>query len=217
MTKIRFRRRKIFAPSSAEAKKEKVFLSMEKHIFNHPHFNKILEALREGVSVNRLSAWFHSENYLTVSERTFAEYLRVFKQRNSQLIERPRDIDTLDDLISSIRPDVDVVKELTRLYRLQKMRLAIDVKTEKNIGKLFNTTVKEVEISAKILELMGRATGLMGKESNSHRESDYDRNAMTGETYHRVLAEQQKTDRLEGLATQLAKRFQNVSTTKAKS
>jgi hypothetical protein len=55
--------------------------------------------------------------------------------------------------------------ELAKLIALQKVRVSIDFASERNIGKLFNTTHKEVQVLGELIEKYARLR--MGKTLNT--------------------------------------------------
>jgi len=54
--------------------------------------------------------------------------------------------------VTQITEGLDVLRELEELFRLQQKRIQIDATTEKNINKLFKSTVREVKEARAILQ-----------------------------------------------------------------
>ena len=48
--------------------------------------------------------------------------------------------------------DVPVLDELHALFEIQKERIAMDVKSEKKLSKLFKKTRKEIQVAVEILD-----------------------------------------------------------------
>lgn len=174
-----------------------------KHIMEHPRYGIILAALREGNRVGIIANWFARDGWLTsVTERTFAEYLTTFKRLKAALIDGSYEQDELDKLIDSRRPGVDTVAEVDRLIRLQKARIALDFKHEREMGKLFNTTVKEVEVTGKLLELRGKLTGQLDTHSTTGGHASTDDESVI-EAINKAKRDESNHDRLQNLTRQL--------------
>jgi hypothetical protein len=160
------------AASSSEALKESRARGADRAIQNHPRYLTILSALREGQKPSKIGRWFASNGWLEVSETSFTQSLYIFRRRHPELIHTT-DTDMLDSMVEANRPDLDVITELDRLLRVQKARIAIDFKTEKNINKLFGSTHKEVQVAAMLLELMLKAKGALGGGSEEEFTSNF--------------------------------------------
>jgi putative component of toxin-antitoxin plasmid stabilization module len=163
----KLRRVNLGAANTPERVAEQRENSMVRYIFKHPKYEHILAALREGNTVKEIARYYAEAEFIEVNESTFASYLAVFKRKYPQLLDPNKTGDDgLDDLVHAHRPNVDVEKELNRLYRLQKLRLNIDVRTEKNMGKLFKDLVKDIEASHKILETIAKVQGRIKTTGN---------------------------------------------------
>jgi hypothetical protein len=151
-----------FAESNqaAQGKEERYYINL---VRNNERYDIIISLLRENVTPTAIASHFAMYDYITVSERVFAKALKVFKAKCRKLIlmDVVESKKSLDELISADRPDTDVVRELNRLYLLQKERITIDFRHEKQMDKLFNTTNKEIEVASEILEKIAKVTGLM--------------------------------------------------------
>lgn len=134
-------------------KAKQVANSMVRHIQAHPRYAIVLASIREAIPATEIALWFGKEGWLTISEKSFIEYIRAFKKRYPDLCSGNED-DYIDNIVDAKRPNIDPLTELNRLYRLQKLRLKIDVGTEQSMGKLFSTTVKEIEEARKLLDSM---------------------------------------------------------------
>jgi hypothetical protein len=146
------------------------FVSQEKYIFNHPKFSTIINAMREGIPLREIARWFSREQWIEINEETFFQYLHVFRRRNLKLVESQNE-EFIDHLVHANQPNIDVKSELNRLFRLQKLRLKIDVQTEKEMGKLFNTTHREVEKAHEILETIAKMDGHLGIGGGGREEA----------------------------------------------
>lgn len=185
------------AASSPKSKEETIRSSQERKVRNHPRFPVILAALREGISCQEVANWFAIEGWIDVNERTFSQYLQVFKRRNPAILDDGAPADTIDELIAANRPNIDPMTELNRLLRLQKRRLGVDVNSELNIGKLFNTTHKEVEVARNLLETMAKIQGKIGGGDTGILSKE------NTENIRELKNDEGQRDRLAGLADQL--------------
>lgn len=185
------------AAASAKSKEETIRLSQERKVRNHPRFPVILAALREGISCQEVANWFAVEGWIDVNERTFSQYLQVFKRRNPAILDEGAPVDTIDELIPANRPNVDPITELNRLLRLQKRRLGVDVNSELNIGKLFNTTHKELEVTRNLLETIAKIQGKIGTQVDGTLSKE------NTESIRELKNDEGQRDRLAGLADQL--------------
>ena len=156
--KTKRRRIKLGAASSPETKKEQTYNSMIRYIQRHPKYSVMLKALREGIPIPEVARWFVEHDWVDITEKTFSEYLRTFKRRFPDMISGGDD-NFIDSIVDAHQPNLDVITELNRILRIQKLRLKIDVANEQNIGKLFNTTHKEMLVYKELLETIAKVEG----------------------------------------------------------
>jgi hypothetical protein len=209
MMKPKLRRIELGRAGSAQLRREQVYASQARAIQKHPRYTTILGALREGIGIPEIARWFAERGWIDVNEKTFTEYLRTFAKRNSHLITGG-DEDSIDSLVGAHDPNIDVMTELNRLYRLQKKRLKVDVTNEMNIGKLFNTTVKEMEAATDILKLMAEIEGRIGK---GVKDSNFENHGGEVRDHLRKLqTDESQRDRLTYLAEELGKSLDGKET-----
>lgn len=170
----------------------------------NPRYELLLAALSEGVNITQIAQHFHSNGWIDTNERTFAEALRVFRRKCPELIaayKQSSDRPHLEQLVAQNQPAVDEVSTLSQLIRLQQLRLAIDVKTEIAMGKLFKDTQKDIEITAKLIETQAK---IRGKLVETKRGSDGGISEDVTADLNKIKKQQQTNDRLHGLVKQLA-------------
>ena len=203
------RRIELGKANSLQAKREAVYASQVRAIQKHPRYVTILGALREGIGIPEIARWFAERGWIEVNEKTFTEYLRTFAKRNQHLITGGAE-ETIDSLVGAHDPNVDPLVEANRLYRLQKLRLKIDVSNEQNIGKLFNTTVKEMEMAGKLLELIGELEGTLGKNTQA---TGYEHHSgEVKDSLRKLATDESQRNRLSYLAEELGKSLDGKET-----
>jgi hypothetical protein len=143
-------------------------------IVSHPQYDVIIKAMKEGVSVKDILGWIVDEGHLgSVTRDTFYQYLIKFRVERPDLIKSAQSDDDIDEFVDSKRPGIDSLKELDRLIRLQKKRLKIGMTTETNMAVLLNAMTKEVDVTAKLLELRGKMDGTLQLTANKKRGDDF--------------------------------------------
>jgi hypothetical protein len=203
------RRIELGRANSPEARREQVYASQARAIQKHPRYQTILGALREGIGIPEIARWFAERGWIDVNEKTFNEYLRTFARRNQVLIAGGNE-ETIDSLVGAHDPNLDPLVEANRLYRLQKLRLKIDVTNEQNIGKLFNTTVKEMEMAGKLLELIGELEGKIGKGQQATGFENHGNEVR--DSLRKLATDESQRDRLTYLAEELGKSLDGKET-----
>lgn len=163
--------------SKAQPSPVKEYSSASMRIMALPGFSKILVQLQKGVSIAKIVTWIDREGWLgTMSPSTATQYLYKFKSECPELIERkPDESETYDFFVGSSIPEVDTMAEIDKLIMAQKRRVSLEMKTEVSMGKLFNTTHKEVDVLGKLLairgQMEGRGVSVEGAASNGDTAS----------------------------------------------
>lgn len=179
-------------------------LAQEKYYNNlvvtNPHFRVIIGSLKSGVNASQIASHCAREGWITVNERTFAEAIRLFVKRNPDAISNSQDADGLDGLVEPNQPYADTLRAAKQLLKIQQMRLAITIKSEKTFGMLLTSTPKEMEVTNKMLETIAKMEGRIvegGKGAPVHEESH------VAEDLGRVKKDQSNRDRLHSLVKQV--------------
>lgn len=206
---MKLRRIELGRAGSAQQKREQVYASQVRAIQKHPRYMTILGALKEGIGIPEIARWFAEKQWIDVNEKTFTEYLRTFARRNQHLIDGG-DEDSIDSLVGAHDPNIDVMTELNRLYRVQKKRLKVDITNEMNIGKLFNTTVKEMEQATNILKLMAEVEGKIGKGAKDAGFESH--GGEVRDSLRKLQTDESQRDRLTYLAEELGKSLDGKET-----
>jgi hypothetical protein len=176
------RRRKIRAkPITREERSAEALTAYERqtkvalnYINNHPQYPTIVGMMRMGTSNADIADFFIDRGDFQVNRKTAVTYLSMFRKANPSVCkptENDSDIINYDHLFDGNRAMVTAEVEMAKLIQLQKARISIDFNSERSIGKLFNTTHKEVAILGELLEKytkirMGKGSGGVGVSSS---------------------------------------------------
>lgn len=215
-TKPKRKRRVINVGDSAsqDLLKDKQERNAERLVQTCPRYAAIIASIKEGVPLSKIAKWVVENKWTDVSERSFLNALVIFRRRNSHIINET-DIESLNFRADGNMPDVEVMTELNRLLRVQKQRIAIDVTTEHNLGKLFNTTHKEFQVAAEILELMLKAQGRIGGSNNGEFAEDLPVDVR--EKLRNIRLDEEKRQKVFALTQEYAKRVVNAQNTSSTS
>lgn len=139
-------------------------------IAKHPQIRLIIGWLKEGISIPEIARHLALDGLISQTERTFTDYLQSYKRVYSKKLERQEGIygDTtasLDKLVSAHQPSVDIVRELNRMYRVQKVRVAIGLRNELVTGKLNKEQYRELNTAQGYLEMLARIEGRLDKDA----------------------------------------------------
>jgi hypothetical protein len=155
------RRRRIRPkPSTREERQAEALTAYERqtkvalnYINNHQQYPTIVGMMRMGTSNGDIADFFIERGDFQVNRKTAISYLSMFRKANPSVCKPTEDDDlSYDHLFDGNRALVTAETELAKLIQLQKTRIAIDFKSERSIGKLFNTTHKEVAVLGELLE-----------------------------------------------------------------
>jgi hypothetical protein len=178
---------------------EKYFLKV---ITTNPKYELLLASLKEGVSASEIARHFAMNNWITINERSFTEAVRVFKRLKPELIDAT-DVKGLHSDIDANSPELDEITVIDQLLRLQSRRIAIDFQHEKTMGKLFNTTAKEIEVTTKLLETRAKIKGKLNERGGHQAEA---MPVDVNERLNTVKKDQTTRDRLTMLVKQVSNR-----------
>lgn len=121
-------------------------------IGNSPHREEYVRLMKAGWSSVALERYALVRWGEQIPASTFRSYRSTHKRR--------WDVSTstfnaaAEDAANVLDPDVllDIMHERAELIRLQKARIAIDVKHERQMSKLFNSTAREIELLSRLLD-----------------------------------------------------------------
>lgn len=164
------RRRRIRPkPSTKEERQQEALTAYERqtrvalnYINKHPQYHAIVSMMRLGTSNADIADFFIERGDFQVNRKTAVSYLSMFRKANPEACKPSEDDNELtsyDHLFDGNKAVLTAETELAKLIALQKTRIAIDFQSERNIGKLFNTTHKEVQILADMVEKYAKLKG----------------------------------------------------------
>lgn len=140
-------------------------------VVHHPQRKLIIEWLKEGVSAASIARYLAGNGMIDQAVATFTDYLLAFRRCYPELLEDNPEV-SLDDIVSPNKPAVDVGQELHRMYRLQKIRLAVGVKDELATQRLNRDGHRDMSVAHTYLETMakmeGKISGHGGQSHDSH-------------------------------------------------
>lgn len=151
------------APLSAAEKQE---LAAVHWIMHHAQYPNILSSIRMGTTNADIADHFIERGYFQITRKTAMIYLAAFRRKCPDLCKpRPgllgqgRDADNnavdlrdYDHLFDGNMAAMSLDVEMTKLIMVQKQRIAIDYQSERIMGKLFQTTAKEVQVLGELME-----------------------------------------------------------------
>jgi hypothetical protein len=117
-------------------------------------YPEILTRVREGVPLAEVVRFIQQDRqeYTDVTPGSLTTLLTDF--RNSlPLAQRAEGHlpEAVSRAMRKVEAGLDEMAELEKLYKMQMDRINIDLASEKKIGKLFATTVKEIQTAAELL------------------------------------------------------------------
>jgi len=184
---------------SPEEREKHIYESQTRYILHHPKYSLILSSLQEGLSITEIARFFAEKQWISVKEKTFAQYLYAFQRIYHHLVTGQGDEKTLDRVANMHRPRLPLLEEIDRLIRVQKVRLGVEVDTEIQMGKLFNTTHKEIIALRELFELKAKLEGYALEPGKSNTDT-----VGSNDVLRRVAEDDLARDRMTALAQQLA-------------
>lgn len=183
---------------------EKQQLAKVQTIRNHPDFDLIVNSLREGIKAKDIARWLVEEAKTDHNENYLKDCINMFARYNKQLIKSKQFEDSIDKYVDARLPGFDAADELLKLYRVQKKRLAVDIQTEMNIGKLLDNTHKEVKIATEMLELIAKIQGKVSNASSSNSSQTFaDNNTEVQQTLDTIRSDEQKRNKVAATFSKL--------------
>ena len=133
-------------------------------ITQSPFYSVILKMIRQGTPNTTIAAHCVTRGYLQVNQKTAVSYLQYFRAKNPSICAPvvKDDItaeDNLDNLFDAAGIALDEETELLRLISVQKARLGINYKNERNLGALLDSGSKDVKELRELLEALARLRG----------------------------------------------------------
>lgn len=218
MRKLNLKRKilKPGAPAATHTISEATFSveqSGAKHIRDLPtdQFDLVIECIRDGTSMADIASFFGSQGYLTVSEKTFTQYLGAFRRVYPDMI-RGEDGNNLNHHASKRRPRLDEEQGLEQLARIQSIRIKRGVDFEVNTGMVNVHLHKDIRATREVYETLAklRGKGGVGRPAESTNSNASSNEAKEGlRSLDQGEAAQDKLTSLFGQLAPLLKQRQN--------
>lgn len=148
-------------------------------VMDNKHYKEVLAAIRAGTPLNKIAEAGIHRGWFDVNQKTVVGYLQYFRRAQPNLCkpEKPRE-DGEDDINRLFDPGaaiVDEETELVRLIQLQKARIGLGFRNEREINVLIQSNRREVEELRNLLidlaKLRGHLNNSMDVNLNSYTES----------------------------------------------
>lgn len=124
-----------------------------------PQLQVVIDALMEGVRYDDLITYMGNQGWLTVSEKTFKQYLTAFKRVYPDMLKRDADLD-LNGLVDPSKPGLDPIAHLEQLIRVQSQRLRVGVEFEKKTEIVNQHLHKDMRTQRENLEALATLKGM---------------------------------------------------------
>ncbi len=181
------------------------------YVTQHPDYARIVNSLKNGMSVKSIVRWLERNQRLNgISVSIMTSAIHEYRTRYSDAFNGTDHAgDTLEKLLSyNDKPPHELELELTKLYDLQKKRLAIEVATEVQLGKLFENTHKELRVAVDILQKLhevqsGNSDSGAEEVALSKRSTEFSPEIRA--ELSRLKIEEQSKTRLTSVLAQFAK------------
>lgn len=153
-----------------ETASERAARTAVQYIMGNPFYPMILQAIRQGTPNSKIAEHAISRGWFDVNQKTATGYLSYFKKMQPGLCRpQPPSEDKemtagYDHLFDGNSIILDEETELLKMIALQKARLGIAFKNEREIGVLMQSHRKEFE---ELRELILALAKLRGKLGNS--------------------------------------------------
>jgi hypothetical protein len=121
----------------------------------------VVTSLREGIKPKEIAYYFGEMGWLTVSEKSFTQYIQAYRRIYPEEIGGNADQQHLDHHIDPRNPHLDEEAALEQLIRMQKVRLGIGLKFEKDTGLLNNHLHKDINATTEMVETLAKMRGRM--------------------------------------------------------
>jgi hypothetical protein len=133
-------------------------------IMNNPHKDAIINIIRSGVPNSRIAEWGVSRGIFDVNQKTAVSYLQYFRKVHPEMcrpVETDDDLSYLDGLFNGSVQVIDEETELLRLIAVQKTRLGIGLRNERQISMLMQSNRREVEELRNLIIDLAKLRGLI--------------------------------------------------------
>jgi hypothetical protein len=162
----------------------------------------VVAAIRQGAKNSAIVQYFAENGWLTVTEKSFNQYLGAFKRVNAAEIRDYEDEESLDGIVRPDLPALDEEMVVEQLIRVNARRIRKGVDFELDTGLVNKDLHKDILATNTLVETLGK---LRGKTAGAGRPSQQ----MVGvpvqaqETLRKADNSEATQDKLANLVTQL--------------
>lgn len=121
----------------------------------------VVNSLREGIRPTQISYYFGEQGWLNVTEKTFTQYVQAFRRMYPEMIGQNDDEMHLDHYVDPRNPHLDEEAILEQAIRMQKIRLGIGLKFEKETGLMNRDLHRDVNTMNTMVETLAKMRGRM--------------------------------------------------------
>jgi hypothetical protein len=164
----------------------------------------LTNALREGVRPVAVAAYFGDQGWLTVTEKTFIQYIQAFKRTYPERIAKEDDDTHLNHYVDPRQPNLDEEAQVEQLIRMQKIRLGIGMKFEKNTGIVSQHLHKDINTTIELVKTLAQMRGKMVGAGRPTAEGHHPMTNEAKEALRKTEATEVQTERLVGLMGKFA-------------
>lgn len=210
-------KRKLVMPRRTEATPKPTPISSDEsgaqQIANLPALQKavVIDAIKSGYRNIDIAAMFAEQGWLTVSEKTFIQYLSWYKRIYSRELvpdqedttgPRAPSYSNLDGVIKKLQPRLDEEAALEQVVRLQSVRLRMGVQFEQSTGIVNSHLHKDVNST---LEALKTLATMRGRLSGQGRPSAHAAQPVTQDAAAQLRAAELSEQAQDGMAQSLEK------------
>ena len=163
-----------------ETSSERAARTAVQYIMGNPHYTMILKAIRQGTPNSKIAEFCINRGIFDVNQKTAVGYLQYFRKMQPGMCKplepSEDDVNTAgyDHLFDGNTIILDEETEVLKMIALQKARLGIAFKNEREIGVLMQSHRKEFEELRELIMVLAKLRGKLGSslDVNLHGYSD---------------------------------------------
>lgn len=165
--------------------------------------------MRDGTTNADIASYLANEGLITQREKTFAGYLNAYKRRNFEFVANGKTLGQaindrdFDGIVSGNAPALDVEKELEKVAKFQKRRLAIGHIIEESTGFVNATLHRDIKEMRETLDALDKVRG--GTRGSGRKGQQLEVTAEAGEALRNVQKAEDTQDKISNMVTQLKK------------
>lgn len=168
-----------------------------------PHqFELVIECMKDGVSLDNIAAYFASEGMISVTEKSFKQYLGAFKRVYPEFLIGESS-ENLNGIVSKRRPKLDEEQELEQLIRVQSRRLKVAVDFEIQSTLPNQHLHKDVKVASDMIENLAKMRGKLSTAGRPTSQQAVPASAAANEELRNMKRTEDSVSRISSLFGQL--------------